>query len=94
MEPESQRSNNNLPQKDASPNFFTDKDHQIAVYTALCILRRMKRQLGLGAMHEYLDCYLKEIDINNPKLGFAVHKALSYLSMEKMYKDAIGGNKK
>ena len=56
----------------------------------MSILRQMKKQLGIGAMHEYLDFYLETIDLNNPKLGFAVHKALSLMSVEKMYKDALG----
>lgn len=82
--------NETAPQNTAFPNFFTSKDNQIAIYTSMCILRKMKRQLGIGAMHEYLDHYLKVIDLNNPKLGFAVTKALTLMSVEKMYKDALG----
>ena len=53
----------------------------------------MKRQLGLEAMHDYLDSYIKIVDQNNPKLCSAVTKALSLMSVEKMYKDACCGGK-
>ena len=53
------------------------------------ILLVMKKDLGLEAMLEYMDQYLKTIDKHNPKLKFAVEKALSYMSVEKMYKDAM-----
>ena len=84
-----QTNNNNNPP--AIPNFFTEKDNMIAIYTAMRILRQMKRQLGLEAMQEYLENYLKVVDRNNPKLSFAVTKALSFMCVEKMYKDACSG---
>jgi len=90
MSTNEQTNNNNNP-PDAIPNFFTEKDNMIAIYTAMRILRQMKRQLGLEAMQEYLEHYLKVVDQNNPKLSFAVTKALSYMCVEKMYKDARCG---
>lgn len=39
-------------------NMFTNSANSIAIYTVLCILRRMKREVGLEAMLEYLDKYL------------------------------------
>ena len=85
-----QTNNNNNP-PNAIPNFFTEKDNMISIYTAMRILRKMKGQLGLEAMQEYLDHYIRVVDKNNPKLSFAVTKALSYICVEKMYKDASYG---
>jgi len=85
--------NQNHP-PDAFPNFFTRKDNSIAIYTAMRILRSMKKELGIEAMHEYLDGYVRTVDQHNPKLSLAVTKALSLMSVEKIYKDACCGDHK
>ncbi|MDO8580126.1 MAG: hypothetical protein Q7S13_01435 [Candidatus Omnitrophota bacterium] len=61
----------------------------IAVFTVLNILLRMKNQLGLEAMMEYLDSYVKMIGQSNPGVQVAVNRAVGLLSMEKLYKDAL-----
>lgn len=61
----------------------------ITIYTTLSILLVMKKNLGMEAMLEYMDQYLALIDKHNPKFKFAVRKALSYMNVEKMYKDAM-----
>ncbi|MBI3618298.1 MAG: hypothetical protein HY210_08840 [Candidatus Omnitrophica bacterium] len=71
------------------PNIFTSSVNSIAIYTVLCILRRMKREVGLEAMLEYLDKYLGAIETHNPQLKHAVAKALSLMSVEKMYREAM-----
>ena len=76
------------------PNFFTRKDNSIAIYTAMRILRSMKKELGIEAMHDYLDGYVRTVDQHNPKLSLAVTKALSLINVEKIYKDACCGDKK
>ncbi len=68
---------------------FTNSANSIAIYTVLCILRRMKREVGLEAMLEYLDKYLGAIEAHNPRLKQAVAKALGMMSVEKMYREAM-----
>ena len=71
------------------PNIFTSSTNSIAIYTVLCILRRMKQEVGLEAMLEYLDKYLGTIETHNPRLKHAVAKALGLMSVEKMYREAM-----
>ncbi len=68
---------------------FTLPPHSIAVYTVLRILWRMRKQLGLEAMLEYLEKYMAAIENHNPQLENAVHEALSLLDVERMYKEAV-----
>ncbi|MCK5013301.1 MAG: hypothetical protein KAS66_05745 [Candidatus Omnitrophica bacterium] len=71
------------------PRMLNDSANSIAVYTVLCILRRMRKQLCLEAMIEYMDEYLLTIEESNPQLREAVLKALSMVSIKKIYKDAM-----
>lgn len=71
------------------PNIFTSSANSISVYTVLCLLRRMKDQLGLEAMLEYLDKYLATIERYNPELKRAVEKAIGMMSVEKIYREAM-----
>ena len=77
----------NSPKK--FPRMLNDSANSIAVYTVLCILRRMRKQLCLEAMIEYMDEYLLTIEESNPQLREAVLKALSMVSIKKIYKDAM-----
>lgn len=77
-----------IPRQPA-PNIFTTPANSVSIYTVLCILRRMKYQLGLEAMLEYHARYLETIETHNPQLKQAVAKALGLMSVEKMYKDAM-----
>ncbi len=70
-------------------NIFTTSVNSVAIYTVLCILRRMKREIGLEAMLEYLDKYLGAIETHNPQLKQAVAKALGMMSVERMYREAM-----
>ena len=63
--------------------------HSIPVYTVLCVLRRMKGQLGLEAMLEYMDRYVSAIEAHNPELKQAVTKAIAMMKVEKMYRQAM-----
>ena len=71
------------------PNIFTSPRNSISIYTVLSILLRMKDQLGLEAMLEYVQNYLKIINDHNPELKPAVERALNLMSVEKIYKDAM-----
>ncbi|OGX08334.1 MAG: hypothetical protein A2Z88_01035 [Omnitrophica WOR_2 bacterium GWA2_47_8] len=67
---------------------FLSPSNTIAVYTVLTILKQMKIELGLEAMLEYQSQYLTLLDKNNPHLKSAVNKALAFMCIKKMYKDA------
>ncbi len=71
------------------PNILTNSTNSIAIYTVMCILRRMKDQLGLEAMLEYHARYLETIETHNPQLKQAITKALCLMSVEKMYREAM-----
>ena len=71
-----------------------DHDNTMAIYTVLRILMRLKDQLGIEAMLEYIKQYLALIDRNNPEIDGAVSYVLSRLSVEKLYGDAMHGTKK
>ncbi|MCR4337650.1 MAG: hypothetical protein NUV91_07600 [Candidatus Omnitrophica bacterium] len=80
------------PQKNSSLPFLTP-ENTIAMYTILAILVRMKKQLGIEAMMEYMNSYLGTIEEYNPRLKEAIQEALSLINIEKMYCDAIPGKK-
>ncbi len=64
-------------------------DNPVAVYTVLCILRDMRSELGLEAMLEYMGEYLGAIERSNPELKGAVARAMTLVSVGKMYRDAV-----
>jgi len=66
----------------------------IAVYTVLSVLNKMKNKLGLEAMLEYLDSYLQVLAKDNPKMKFAVARALELIDIEKIYREAQLNNEK
>ena len=61
----------------------------VVIFTMLAILIKMKEQLGLEAMLEYAEKYLAVMGEQNPRVKYAVGYALSLMSVEKMYHDAI-----
>jgi hypothetical protein len=72
--------NNINKPSDVSPAAHTllfPQQHSVALYTFLSILLRMKNELGLEAMLEYMAKYLTAIDSHNPKIAAAVGKALN-----------------
>ena len=71
------------------PRLLNDSANSVAVYTVFCILRGMRAQLCLEAMLEYMEEYLAIIEKNNPLLKQAVSKALSMISIKKIYEDAM-----
>ena len=76
----------NSPQSTPRNYKITDS---IAVYTHLRILVRMRQELGLEAMLEYMDNYVACIAEHNPELGKAVEKALSMMSVRRIYNQAF-----
>lgn len=71
------------------PHMLNDPADSVAVYTVLCILRGMRTQLCLEAMLEYMEEYLGAVERNNPMLKDAVSKAMSMISIKKIYKDTM-----
>ena len=63
-------------------------ENVVAIYTTFCILQRMRSQIGLEAMLEYMDSHIAVVDQFNPKLQTAVKEALTRVNIEKTYKDA------
>ena len=66
-----------------------DEHNTIAIYTVLSILVKMKNSLGLEAALEYIDKYLTTIEKHNPKIKDATSLAIKFISVEKIYKEAM-----
>ena len=71
------------------PSMVTGPANSIAVFTVLCILRSMRKELSLEAMLEYMEKYLVTVEKYNPQLKNAVRKVISTINIEKIYKDAM-----
>ncbi len=72
-----------------TPEILLKPKNWIIIYTVVCILNKMRKQLGLEAMLEYLEKFQVSIEAHNPKLKEAVAQALLLMPVEKMYRDAI-----
>lgn len=62
-------------------------EHIVAFYTLLTVLIKMKKELGLEAMLEYMAQYCTAIDSHNPKLAQAVAKTLEIIPIEVFHKE-------
>lgn len=80
-QPEINENKQNPPHK----NLCYPPEHIVAFYTLLSVLLRMKKELGLEAMLEYMAQYLSAIDSHNPKLSTAVSKTLEKIPIEVFY---------
>ena len=80
-------SNNNAGFPHSHPEVFP-QEHIIPIYIGLSVLNKMKLELGLEAMLEYMNKYLQIVDEYNPKLQYAVSQALKMISVEKIYHEA------
>ena len=81
-------------QNQRSPNMLKSPNNTVAIYTVLTILVKMKNSLGLEAMLEYIGNYLSAIEKTQPDIKLAVAKALTLMSIEKIYREATSGEKK
>lgn len=77
-----------IQKKPQSNNILTSDHNMVAIYTVLSILLKMKNSLGLEAMLEYIGKYLEVMEVQHPGMKEAVAKALSLISVEKIYKEA------
>ena len=64
----------------------------VGIYTVLTILGVMKQQLGLEAMLDYINKYIYLIEQTNPETKHAVQRALTLISVEGIYNDAMRSN--
>jgi len=80
-------SNRRLNQKSTKPLF--SRTNMIVIYTAFCVLARMRQTLGLEAMLEYIEKYRGAIEQCNPKMKAAVTRALTLINVEKVYNDVL-----
>ncbi len=69
------------------PDIFLNPSNLIAIYTGLSILLKMKKHLGLEAMLEYVEKYLRRIETSNPQIRPAVKKAITFINVEKLYRE-------
>ncbi|MCD4728881.1 MAG: hypothetical protein K8R46_14580 [Pirellulales bacterium] len=88
------KNHNHYDQKSHPNPPFLTPGNTVAIYTILSILRRMKRELGIEAMHEYIENYCRVIEENNPKFNEAVKHALRLMNVEKLYQNAMEKEKK
>ncbi len=63
-------------------------ENTVAIYTMLSVLQKMRRQLGLEAMLDYVGSYMGTIEAHNPKVRLAVAIATKMIDVEKIYKEA------
>lgn len=63
------------------------------VFMAIMTLVKIKQELGLEAMVEYVDHYVEVINENNPKLGDAYQQAMKFINVEKIYQEMISKHK-
>jgi len=67
-------------------------DNSIAVYTALRLLQRMKNQLGLEAMIEYIDIYINVVNKENENLKKVVDMSINVVDINKIYQQVRRNN--
>ena len=71
------------PQRQPLP--FLTPENTIAIFTTLSILLKMKEQLGLEAMMEYMEFYILTVEQYNPRFKGAVEQAVSLMNIGKIY---------
>jgi len=70
-----------------TPSLLFPPEHSTAFYTFLSILLKMKQELGLEAMLEYMEKYLRTIDSHNPNIANVVGKALNSIPVEVIFNE-------
>ena len=61
------------------------QEHLIPIDIYFAILQKMKKELGLEAMIEYLEKYQIVIEMDNPLSNNAVTQALKMINIERIY---------
>lgn len=66
-------------------NLLKSPVNEITIYTVMKVLARMKDQLGLEAMLQYIERYSLFIEKQNPELKKTVRNAIVNLDVVNMY---------
>ena len=61
-----------------------------SIFTVFSLIKKMKRQLCLEAMLDYIDVYTECFELNCPQAARTVEKALEGIDVGKMYKKTVG----
>ncbi|MFA5261164.1 MAG: hypothetical protein WC450_08060 [Candidatus Omnitrophota bacterium] len=89
--------NNEIPQKPYNiPSVLPllKQENIVAIYVVLLVLKKMRTELGLETMHEYVDAYISIIERHNLRLKRVVSELLAVLNVDKIYRDCIDNEKK
>jgi len=62
------------------------------IYIVFRILEKMKREVGLGAMLQYLNKYINTFESNYPRNKTSVSEILDFVDIEEMYKESVDNN--
>ncbi|HPN56598.1 MAG TPA: hypothetical protein PLD92_07100 [Candidatus Omnitrophota bacterium] len=84
--------NNETPQKPFNiPQVLPllKQENIVAIYVVLLVLKKMRMELGLEPMHEYMDAYINIIERHNHRLKRVVAQLLTVLNVDKIYRDCI-----
>ena len=63
-----------------------DKGHLIATATIIFVLLKMRKELGLEKMLEYMEIYQNRITEDKPEMIKAIRHTLGHLDLEKILK--------
>lgn len=77
------------PDQSGPYDLLKSSGNTLAIYTVARILMRMRREVGLEAMLEYIAAYIRTIDAHNAPLTKAADQAVAHLNIEKVYQDGI-----
>ena len=91
---DNQQYQSSIPFQDFSQKDPCVSSNTVAIYTVLSILVEMKNVLGLEATLEYIGRFLYTIEKHNPQIKEAASLAIKLISVEKIYKEAVHGEKK
>jgi hypothetical protein len=65
------------------------KRNYAVIYTSLCLLQNIKRKLGLEAMLEFQEAYIKKLENINPEFKGAFGRAMELVKIEDLYEGTV-----
>lgn len=77
----------NSPKQEFTPLYSTA--NLIVVYIVLFLLTKMRAELGLEAMLDYMRRYMEKLETSQPDLKSHIHRTLRDVDIEKMYKETL-----
>ena len=70
------------------------QENIVAIYVVLSVLKKMRTELGLETMHEYMDAYLSIIGRHNFNLKRVVEQLIAVLNVDRIYRECLNNDKK